>query len=286
MVINYLQSPEKFLAALSVRQFGESAGKMMYKAWEELEKAMDVWNDMADNPLSGSHFALSIGTTDGIPRPILPDIAEKYNGFIDILISVEPFKRELLQKFKEPVLLNKMRLMSIHLEQAAAYAKQATAEASDNEFIGLCYYERVNGRPTCKEYAELNYSSIAIAAELCQQRCDMLCAVHLLTDLENARTTGNEELAGTKQKQYFELIREDISVQERFRDLLVGFAETRPNYKRVNMKDNEISDLLLTTRTKIDILKEYLESGKYLAFEEIPKNDRYRFSWAYMEGLI
>lgn len=273
------QSPEKFLASLSVRQFGEAAGELMYKAWEEVEKAMNVWNDMANNPLSGSQFALTMGTGEGIPRPILPYIADKYYGFIDILITVEPFKKELLEKLKKPAILDKMRLMCTYLKQASEYAKQAVKKANNKEFISVCYYEKVNGRPSCKEYAELNYSSIAIAAELCQQRCDMLSAVHLLTDIKNARANSDEELAKAKEKQYIEIIRDDIGVQESFCDLLKGFAETRPNFTRVNMTDNEISDLLLTTRIKIDILKKYLEDGRVLSSEDIPKNDRYRFSW-------
>ena len=230
------------------------------KSTKEMEKAMDVWNDMPDNPLSGSHFAWSIGTTDGLPRPILPDITEYYNGFIEIIATVEPFKAKLYQKFKEQAFLDKLITMNTHLAQAAEYAKQAIVAANDQDFIGICYYTGMNGRPTCKQYAELNYAPIAIADALCRQRCNMLRAYHLLTELENARAAGDEKLAGTKGKLYHELIRKDIGVQEHFYALLTGFAAMRPCYTRTSLTEREISDLLLNTRAKIEKLKKFLKT--------------------------
>lgn len=273
------QDPEAFLKDLATRQFGEAAGRLMYQAWEELKKAMDVWNDMPNNPLSGSQFALTIGTAEGIPRAILPDIAEKYFSFIDVLIKIEPFKRKLLEELKKPALLDRMVLMATCLKQAAECARLAMEVASDKELIGLCYYEKVNGRPSCKEYAELNYSSIIMAAELCQQRCDMLRAVHLLKDMESARANNDEESAKAKEWQYSELVREDILVQEQFCSILMGFAEKRPDFIRVNMSDKEISDLLASTRLKIGMLKKYLVDGWLPSSGDIPRDDCYRFSW-------
>src|SRR5207245_2907825 len=75
------QNPEEFLADLSQRQFGETAGKLMYQAWKEMKEAFDVWNDLPNGPfpLSGSETQLSIGIIGGQPPPILPDIVRSYN---------------------------------------------------------------------------------------------------------------------------------------------------------------------------------------------------------------
>jgi len=255
------QSPEVFLPALAGRQFGEKAGEWMFKAWREIEKSFDVWNDMPDTPLSGSHFVLSVGTMDGIPMPILPDIAKRYNDFFLItLTNVEPNKADLLRKFTEKPFVDKMILMKAHLSQAAEHAEKAVAAASGKEFIGICYYEGASGRPTQKEYAELNYASIAIADALCRQRCNMLRAVHLLTEMENARAAGDDKPVKAKEKLYRELIRADIVVQEDFYRLLTSFSAMRPCYTRTSMTEREIADLLMTTKAKIDKLEEFLKT--------------------------
>jgi hypothetical protein len=266
-------NPGEFLADLSRRQFGEAGGKLMYQAWEEIEKAFDAWNNIKSGPfpLEGSQFQLSMGIENGgLPRPILPDIVKWYNDMNGVLTNVEPWLADGYQKYKEQVFLDKMQLMNFHLAKAAGLAWEAIAAASDREFIDICYYEAVTGRPTCKEYAELNYASIAIADAICRQRCDMLRAYHLLTDIEKARVATDEKSAKVKGKLYLELIREDIGVQEHFCELLTGFEKMRPCYLRTSMTEHEISDLLLTTRTKIDILKGFLENKKPSDFLNMP----------------
>jgi hypothetical protein len=250
----------------------------MYKAWKEMEKAFDVWNDMQFGPLDGSQAYLSIGTAVGPPSPILPDIIKSYTFEIEIRTKVEPWRADWYQKFKEKAFLDKMVLMNAHLSQAAEHAKKSVSTASDKEFIGICSYEGVSGRPTRKEYAELNYAPIAIADALCKQRCNMLRAYHLLTEIESARAAGDEKSARGKEKldQYHQLIREDIGVQEDFCKLLMGFAAMRPCLTRMSLPDKEISDLLSTTRAKIDILKRFLESGKPLSFSDMPGNPRHQ----------
>jgi hypothetical protein len=86
----------------------------------------------------------------------------------------------------------------------------------------------------------------------------MLLAYHLLMEIENARAAGDKRSVKAKEKAYYELIREDIGVQEQFCTLLAGFAEMRPCYMRTSLLEREISDLLLATRAKIDKLKEFL----------------------------
>ena len=255
------QNPEDFLADLALRQFGDSAGKLVYRSWEEMEKAFDVWNDieLEPFPLQGSQFHVKIGTAiGGLPPSILPDIVKYYNSTIDILANVEPWRSDEFQEHKTQMFLDKMNLMNVHLSHAEKYAKKAIAAASENEFVGICYYEGMGERPTCKAYAELNYAPIAIADVLCRQRCDILRAYHLLMGIERSRTTGDKKSAQAKENLYLDLVREDIGVQERFCKLLTRFAEMRPCYTRTSLTDREITDYHSGTRAKIKKLKEFL----------------------------
>jgi hypothetical protein len=252
------RSPDDFLVDLSVRQFGAAAGKSMYRAWEEMKKAFDAWNEMDFGPLDGSQHILSIGTSVPLPPAMLPDIVKRYNGMLQILTNVEPWRAEGYRKLKEPAFLDKMNLMNVHLARSAEQAHRAIAAASEAEFIGICHYEGKTGRPTCREYAELNYAPIAIADAVCRQRCNMLRAYHLLTDIEHARAAGDETSAKANERRYHELIGEDIGVQERFCELLTGFAAMRPCCTRTSLTEREISDLILATRAKIDKLQAFL----------------------------
>ena len=244
------QDTEEFLSNLSVRQFGQNAGKLVYQSWVEMKKAFDVWNDETASPfpLAGSQFNCCIGTSiSGLPPSILPD--ESYTGIIDILAKVEPWFADGYEEYKKPAFLDKMQMMNTCLSQAADVAKQAIATTSEDDYIGICYYESLNGRPTCREYAEMNYAPIAIADALCRQRCNIIRAYHLLKESE----TDNQEL-------YLDLVREDIGVQESFCNLLLSFVEKRPCYTRTSLTEPEISDFLCKTREKIEKLKEYLDN--------------------------
>jgi len=156
---------------------------------------MNAWNDYVYHPLCGSQAYLSIGLSFGLPPAILLDIVKFYNYSLTYESSSNLGAETTIRSFKEQDFLDKMNLMGRHLAQAAEHAKKAVVAASDKEFIGICYYEGINGRPTRREYAELNYAPIAIAESLCRQRCNMLLAYHLLTDMEIARTTANEKKA-------------------------------------------------------------------------------------------
>ncbi|MHB1354477.1 MAG: alpha-glucuronidase family glycosyl hydrolase [Anaerolineae bacterium] len=257
------QDVDAFLADLAVRQFGEAAGKTMRCVWEEMGKAFDVWNDVQRGPfpLLGSQFHVSMGIANGgIPGPILPEFVANYSGMIGMLSNVEPWFASGYQTHKQQAFLDKMQRMNGHLAQATELAKQAIDEASEKEFIDICYYEGVTGRPTCKEYAELNYAPIALADVLCRQRCNTIRAYHLLMAQDNPRTVGNVTAVRNKKEQYLELIREDIGVQERFYDLLSSLAKKRPCYLRTSLTEPEISDLIIVTRNKIMKLLLYIKT--------------------------
>lgn len=252
--------PEGFLSALSIRQFGTAAGELMFLSWKEIKIAMDTWNGYSITPLSGSQGFLSIGTLFGVPSAILPDIVEDFDHQIAMRIRVEPWRDSDYQRFKEPAFLEKMERMHDHLVKASNLSGQAAATASDQEFIDIAYYEGLSGRPTRRQYAELNHAPIALAAALCQQRINIVRAYHLLTEIGNAQADGNTPLARSKEKLYLELLREDIAVQEQFAGLLLGFAAMHPCYTRTSLTDRDIANLLAATRSKIEKLKAHLAS--------------------------
>ncbi|MBX7121455.1 MAG: hypothetical protein K1X42_04935 [Opitutaceae bacterium] len=252
--------PEWFLAALATRQFGPAAGKLMFRAWAKIKTAMDTWNGYSITPLSGSQGFLSIGTLFGVPPAILPGIAEDFDQQIAVRIRVEPWRASGYQRFKEPAFLEKMERMHDHLVKAANLSGQAAVAASDQEFIDIAYYTGPGGRPTRRQYAELNHAPITLAAALCQQRINIVRAYHLLTEMGNAQADGDTPLAHSKEKLYLELLREDIAVQEHFAGLLMGFAAMHPCYTRTSLTDREITNLLAATRGKIENLKAHLAS--------------------------
>jgi len=255
------QSPEEFLSRLAERQFGEKAGKLMYGAWQEIDKAFDVWNDMQFGPLSGSQAYMSIGTPAGVPEAILPEIVKSFDYNVEIRVNVQPWREADYQVFKDKVFLDKMEAMSAHLARAAEYAKNAIDAASDEEYIGTSYYDPENQAPSCRQYAELNYAPIAIAHALSTQRCNILRAYHLLTGIENARAAGDEASAREQESRYLELVREDIEVQEQYCQLLTSFLEMQPCYTRTSLPEGELNAQLSGTKAKIEKLKEYLAAA-------------------------
>jgi len=258
------QPVDGFLADLSRRQFGEAAGELAYQAWEEMEEAFDVWNDVQGPPfpLQGSNFHVKIGTAiGGLPPAILPTIVEYYDSMIEILTNVEPWLAAGYQEHKTKAFLEKMALMNDHLAQAAKYAKDAIAVASHEEFIDITYYEGATGRPTCKEYAELHYAPIAIANALCTQRVNILRAYHILTEMEAARSAGEDAKAQEMENLYHDLVRQDIAQLEQFCALLTGFSQMQPCYTRTSLTEQEITDHLAFTQAKISELKAYLATA-------------------------
>ncbi|MBS0632171.1 MAG: hypothetical protein JSS11_09680 [Verrucomicrobia bacterium] len=255
------QNPEVYLTDLARRQFGGQAGKKMYLAWQEIRQAFDVWHDQTTGPfpLEGSQFHVKMGVAiGGLPPSILPDIVNYYDSTLTILSRVEPWLSPRYQEHRTPAFLAKMIRMNSHFSRAAGYAEEAVAAASDRDYIGRCDYPGSTGRPTCRAYAELNWAPVAIAENLCTQRCDLLRAYQLLVGMANDTAAGNRESAVEKERLYHALLREDIGVQERFAALLKRFATMEPCYMRTSLTEHEIADLLAGTQAKIKQLQDFL----------------------------
>lgn len=258
--------PRLFLSDLAQRQFGKASGKWMYRSWEEMKLAFDVWNDFDTGPfpLEGSETELTIAVGSsglGAPPPaILPDVVKNYDAHIQILCNVEPWLTERYQKFKSEEMLTRMSSMGDHLSKAADLAKKAVGESSESEFIEDCLYATSSGRPTRREYCEENYAPIAIANAICKQQCNKLRAYRLLREIDSARSRHDDKVAAESESSYRELIRYDIGVQNEFCDLLLGFAKMTPCYTRTTLTDKEIAQLLLKTHEKIDLLNHFLST--------------------------
>ncbi len=255
------QDTKAFLTGLAHRQFGTAAGDHMYRAWEEMRKAFDVWNDVKSPPfpMNGSQNHVKMGLAIGdLPPAITPNIVEYYDSMLDTLTRVEPWLAAGYEQQRTEAFLDKMLLMNKHFARAAELAKKAADAASSEAFIGLCYYETPNGAPTQKQYAELNYAPIAMADILCAQRCDILRAYLALKALETARAAGDQEETHKKEQQYQALLRDDIALQERFCDLLTRFSKMPPCYTRTILTEEEIANHLAFTRAKIEELKAHL----------------------------
>lgn len=258
------QDPAQFLHELSARQFGAAAGELMYRAWEEIRDGLDVWKGYMTHPFSGSQPYLGIGTILGLPPAILPDIADSYENDLVIRTNVEPWRGPEYQRFREKQFLEDFKRMGVHLSKAEKLAARAVRKAGAGEYIGLCYYEgsaEGMGRPTRREYAELNHAAIAISSAMCRQRIDILRAVHLLNEEKAFRAAGDAAGALNKKEQYRTLIREDVAMQERFIRMMTRFRGQRPCLVRVGITQQEIDDVLRTTQIKIAQLKEYLASN-------------------------
>jgi len=255
------QNIEAVLKDLSRRQFGETAGELVYQSWQEMRKAYDIWDDQEDPPfpLIGSQFHTKFGISiGGLGPAILPDMVEYYDSTIQILTNVEPWLAEGYQEHKSQEFLDKMLAMNAHFAQAAELAKKAIDAASSEQFVGISYFESADGRPTCKQYAELHYAPIAIVSALCSQRCDIIRAYHILSAMNSAREAGDDAAAKKNEQQYHELVREDIVLLEQFCDLLTEFSQMQPCYTRTSLTEQEIAGHLAFTQAKIEKLKALL----------------------------
>ncbi len=253
------QDPEKFLTALSVKQFGPEAGPLMYKAWEEVRAAMDVWNGWRSNPLGGSHSYLSLSVPGGLQPPaILPGITKAYNPSWFWLAETAELRSKPENQAKPKEFLANMQEMNVHLGKASEWAQQAVAAASDKEYIGVYYYSGLP-RPTCKQYAELNWAPIAYSNAMCSLRLNITRAIYLQVDMEDARSAGHD--AATMEQAYRALIQEDIKAQEQFCTLLSEFLQMKPCYTRTALTEKEMQDYLAGTQKKIGDLKAFLEKN-------------------------
>lgn len=257
------RTPQAFLADLAQRQFGNSAGPLMYAAWEEVRSGMNVWNDLNQQPFSGSQTHVGLGFSYFTnAKAILPDITEFYNNSLTMLINVEPFRVADYQKYKEQAFLDKFQLMGRHLAKAARLAERAITLAEPNKPIGICYYEGIP-TPTKKEYAELNYAPLAIADIYCQLRCHMISACRLLEEMERATAEGDRRSAQVKKEQYHALIRQDIAVRQRFIGLLTGFSRMQPCLTRTSLSEEGIAHQIAYMNTEIGKMEQYLAASDW-----------------------
>jgi len=252
---------EDFLRDLAQRQFGPEAGASMYRAWDEMRHAFDVWDNVTDQPfpLEGSQFHVKLGPAiGGLPPAITPTGAQYYGEIIDILTRVEPWREADFAWNRSADFLDRMETMRTHLEAAAAFSKQAVNNASDERRVDVFHYPRANGRPSSHAYAELNYAPIAFAAALARERCEMIRAYHLVTERDTAKAKGDTKLADQKEQAFREMVRQSISTLRDFRRLMEEFAVMKPTFERTALTEEDITNFIRKTDEKIRDLEHYL----------------------------
>lgn len=250
---------ESFLTDLANRQFGSEAGKKMYEAWQENQKAFECWRNFSANPLCGSQFTVRMGllsTTDGKPS-ILPPVLDSYDGDYTVLTNVEPFRAKAYAQTRSPEFLERFRNMEPHLAKSEQLAKEAIDLAGDDP-IGICYY---NGafegiaRHTQKEYAILNHAPIEMALSLCRQNIDMVYAVQLLRSMRDNPETKAELLP-----KYLELLKHDQVVLRDYSEMLERFLKLRPSLALCGMCENEMEKYLESAQLRISMIDDFLKN--------------------------
>ena len=255
------QNPEAVIAALSARQFGETAGASMYEAWQEITLGMDVWKDLLVHPFCGSQTHTSIGFSYfTMAGAIVPALASQYDNLYGILTNVEP-KRAPDYRKGQLESMDRFRSMGTHFAKAEALAKRAIAEADANTPIGIHYYDGAS-IPSMKEYAELNYGPIAIANVYCHLRCNMFNAFQLLQGIKEDTAAGDATAAKEKEAIYHALIREDIDLRKQYIELLTQFSTMRPCIIRTSLSDESIAYQIAYMNTEIGKMETYLSEQK------------------------
>jgi hypothetical protein len=252
------QDPERFLAGLSTRQFGDAAGRLMYDAWREIESGMAVWNDLVQHPLCGSQTHLSLGFSYFTSaRALLPDVVRYYEDTMDMLVRVEPFRAPDFARYKEKAFLHRFENQRAHLTKAVELSREAIAQADAHAPIGISGYAP-DAIPTKKEYAELNHAPIAIAETYCRLRVNLLTAYHLLKEIETARHAGDPALVAQKESDYHALLREDVEVRTCFIALLSRFSTLTPVLTRTSLSEQGIARQVDYMKAEIEKTNAYL----------------------------
>jgi hypothetical protein len=139
-------------------------------------------------------------------------------------------------------------------KKAAELAKQAVAAASSDQYITYAYYDlTVEGieRPTCKEYAEMNYSIINLAAMFGASRANLLRSVQLTQAME---ASDDEASKKALHKEHTQLVEEDLILQEEVLAMFEDFKQRAPYLTRVGITGRQIEDLINKQHQKLDEL--------------------------------
>ena len=237
---------DTWAAELAKRQFGERAASKALEVWGHTRDAYEAWEGFVLNPLRGSQFIFRMGLFSnlgdgrtGLPL-LLPDVLNVYEGFVyKTLTNVEPWLSEDYRRYATEEGVHRFEAMSRHLAQATVAAKELVELASDEEYIGVCYYEggfEGIARHTMKEYAKVNLVPLEMSYILCRQKVHLLKAVILLTEMRD----GDPIRIPVLQKAYLAVLEEELMLQKELSAFLGKISHERPCLALTGMCQNEI----------------------------------------------
>ena len=234
-------------------QFGTEAGEFMYQSALKTEEAMKVWDNYSalTHPMGGSRSIFNIGNILSYPQVLDKDIMNfSYysNCSGDFIKDYEVFAGIL--------------------SEAAALAKQAMFAAPRNQYVRYAYYQDADVgivRPSCYEYAELNYATAQFAAYVAQQRIHLMRANKYLTGIEGKKSRGEDY--SKLLENYNNTLLDDYKLQS---ELLVflnnqlsdPLTQAPTYFVTASFREAEVKDLINKTKAKLVSLNEQLtEAG-------------------------
>lgn len=253
----------KYLAELCDKQFGEEAGKLMFEAFGEIKKGMDVWNENYLYPFRGSFNPLSFGPIMHYPESINPakqtDVWTK--DFLKTFANNDPsiyLKGE--EKARTTQFIDQMRENVAYFQKAAQLAEKAVEVASPDQYITYAYYDvTVEGleRPTCKEYAEMNFCTIKLASLFGAEKTEILRSIQLMQAIDAAV---DEPSKKALHKEYTKLVEKNVILQEEMLATFEDFLQKAPHLTRVGIARGQIELLISKEKQKLSELEEYLQT--------------------------
>ena len=241
------QDYNALIRKICIQQLGNTSGELAYEAAIHIGNALEIWSGMSYNyPFRGSANQMSIGTImNEMPENILPTI-KSYIGSNYVLS--EPF-------------YSNFEVTASELKIATDLLKQAMDSARSDQYVTYAYYTDPNvSRPTCKQYAELQYATTLLGSYYAQFRVNMLnaykllCKVDSFADVKQGIDDGSEAF-----QQYVELIKQDSTLQTEFADIIKGFMQEKNYISSVSLKDSSIKSLSSKARAKVRAYEKYLD---------------------------
>ena len=234
-------------------QFGTEAGEFMYQSALKTEEAMKVWDKYATftHPMGGSKSIFNIGDILSYPQVLDKNVMNfsYYSGLSGDYIKDYAAFADLLS-------------------EAATLAKQAMFAAPRNQYVRYAYYQDADVgivRPSCYEYAEMNYATAQFAAYVAQQRVHLMRANAYLSSIESQKARGEDY--SKLLERYNNTLLDDYKLQS---ELLVflnnqlsdPLTQAPTYFVTASFREAEVKDLINKTNAKLVSLNEQLtEAG-------------------------
>ena len=241
------------------KQFKGKAGELMLEAFRAIRDGMNVWDENNIHPFRGSSNHLGMGPIMHFPPSINLDKDDVFRPYMRGFAENSPYIYKDGEKTASKITFEEQLVKNAEcFYKAAQLAKQAVEAASDSDYIDYEYYDVSDigcDRPTCKEYAEMNYSIIYMAALFCKEKVDKLRSAKIYFKMEKADEKTKEDLI----KDHVKLVKDDIVLQKEMLAMFEDFKARSPQLTRVGITKEQVDSLVEKEKQKIGELYEYLD---------------------------